>query len=278
MTQTFTHTGWIIYPRYVARHGDNAFGWLADEAAAVGIDLHVLFAEELTVGYGHGTAPAFWHRGEAVTRLPDFAIVRTYDTVLSRALERAGVPLINSSASMELCKNKMLTHELLAAAGIPTPQTLYAPEGEYDYRHVAGVLGSERFVVKRIDGAKGEDVFLIDNEEGMRQAVAQCKGHCLCQQFIACIVIPNVNPSCMNLLRSHVLYFCQLFGSSSGYTYSPSLLYQANGCFISDSGSGADDDGTFVLHLFHVASYCMFVLTSYKKSSQAGVRMSLFCG
>ena len=77
MTQTFTHTGWIIYPRYVARHGDNAFGWLADEAAAVGIDLHVLFAEELTVGYGHGTVPAFWHRGEAVTRLPDFAIVRT---------------------------------------------------------------------------------------------------------------------------------------------------------------------------------------------------------
>lgn len=185
MTPTLTHTGWIIYPRYVARHSDNAFGWLTDEAAACGIDLRVLFAEELTVGYGHGTAPTFWHRGEAVMQLPDFAIVRTYDTVLSRALERAGVPLINSSASMELCKNKMLTHELLAAAGIPTPLTLYAPEGEYDYRHVAGVLGAGRFVVKRIDGAKGEDVFLIDNEEAMRQAVAQCKGHCLCQQFIA---------------------------------------------------------------------------------------------
>ena len=162
MTPALSYTGWIIYPRYVARHSDNAFGWLTDEAAACGIDLHVLFAEELTVGYGHG-APSFWHRGTAVTRLPDFAIVRTYDTVLSRALERAGVPLINSSASMELCKNKMLTHELLAAAGIPTPLTLYAPEGEYDYDHVAGVLGSERFVVKRIDGAKGEDVFLIDD-------------------------------------------------------------------------------------------------------------------
>lgn len=185
MTPTLTHTGWIIYPRYVARHSDNAFGWLTDEAAACGIDLRVLFTEELTVGYGHGTAPTFWHRGEAVMQLPDFAIVRTYDTVLSRALERASVPLINSSASMELCKNKMLTHELLAAAGIPTPLTLYVPEGEYDYRHVAGVLGAGRFVVKRIDGAKGEDVFLIDNEEAMRQAVAQCKGHCLCQQFIA---------------------------------------------------------------------------------------------
>ena len=176
-------TGWIIYPRYTAGHSDNAFGWLTQEAAAAGMRLEVLFIEDLTVLYG--AHHALLHRGGTVERMPSFVIMRTYDTVLSRYFERLGIPVVNTAAAMEVCKNKMLTHEVLAAAGIPTPTTLYVEGGGYDYETAASLLGGGRFVVKRIDGAKGEDVYLVNDETAMRTAVERCGGRCVCQEFIA---------------------------------------------------------------------------------------------
>ena len=153
-------TGWIIYPRYTADRSDNAFGWLVGEAAAAGMRLEVLFVEELSVVYG--TRCGIFHKGREVVQMPEFVIMRTYDTVLSRYFERLGVRVINTAAAMELCKNKMLTHEVLVAAGLPTPATVYAEGAEYAYPELAERFGSARFIVKRTDGAKGEDVYLVN--------------------------------------------------------------------------------------------------------------------
>lgn len=178
-----TATGWMIYPRYTADRSDNAFEWLVREAAAAGLHLRVLFAEELSVLYGPHTG--LFHRGHPVGRMPDFVVMRTYDTVLSRWFERLGIPVVNTSASMEICKDKMLTHEVLAGAGVPTPATVYAEGAEYDYAELAALFGSGRFIVKRTDGAKGEDVYLVHGGEELAAAVRQCRGRCICQEFIA---------------------------------------------------------------------------------------------
>lgn len=175
--------GWILYPRYVAGHSDNAFGWLIEEAAACNIDLKVLFTEELLIGY-RATGSYLMHKGVVVEERPDFVLIRTYDSVISRFFEQTGIPVINSTTSMELCKNKMLTHELLCGAGIPTPSTVYMEGGEYDYQTLVSRFGNERFIIKRIDGAKGEDVFLIRNDAEMHQAIGACDGKCICQEFI----------------------------------------------------------------------------------------------
>ena len=176
-------TGWIIYPRYTADRSDNAFGWLVGEAAAAGMRLEVLFVEELSVVYG--TRCGIFHKGREVVQMPEFVIMRTYDTVLSRYFERLGVRVINTAAAMELCKNKMLTHEVLVAAGLPTPTTVYAEGAEYAYPELAERFGSARFIVKRTDGAKGEDVYLVNGAREMASAVEQCGRHCICQEFIA---------------------------------------------------------------------------------------------
>lgn len=176
-------TGWIIYPRYTADRSDNAFGWLVGEAAAAGMRLEVLFVEELSVVYG--TRCGIFHKGREVVQMPEFVIMRTYDTVLSRYFERLGVRVINTAAAMELCKNKMLTHEVLVAAGLPTPATVYAEGAEYAYPELAERFGSARFIVKRTDGAKGEDVYLVNGAKEMASAVEQCGRHCICQEFIA---------------------------------------------------------------------------------------------
>lgn len=176
--------GWIIYPRYVATHKDNAFGWLTDEAASSGIKLDIIFSEDLTVCYGDETRH-IKHKGYRIDTLPDFVLLRTYDSVISRFFESSGIFVINSTESMELSKNKMLTHERLSAAGLPTPLTVYCDGAHYDYQELCLMFDSNCFIVKRIDGAKGEDVYLINNEEEMKSAVEKCKNRCICQKFIS---------------------------------------------------------------------------------------------
>lgn len=144
-------TGWIIYPRYTADRSDNAFGWLVGEAAAAGMRLEVLFVEELSVVYG--TRCGIFHKGREVVQMPEFVIMRTYDTVLSRYFERLGVRVINTAAAMELCKNKMLTHEVLVAAGLPNSLPRSMPRGpNMPIRNWPNASGSARFIVKRTDG------------------------------------------------------------------------------------------------------------------------------
>ena len=175
--------GWIIYPEYVARKSDNAFGWLCDEAAACGIELRIVIIETLNIGYGNGSH--LYCNGREVLEMPDFVIIRTYDSVVTRFFERRGIQVINSSRSMELCKNKMLTHEILTANGIPTPHTIYSPQGCYDYEMLCGEFGAREFITKRTDGAKGEDVYLVGSAEELEHAIRACAGNCICQQFIS---------------------------------------------------------------------------------------------
>lgn len=175
-------TGWIIYPRYVAAHPDNAFGWMAEEASSAGIGLKVLFFEDLALGYGDGKYDLFLN-GEKVGDYPDFVITRGYEWAVSRHFELMGIPVINSTASMALCKDKLLAHQMFVKAGIPTPLTIQTP-GIYDYDHLSAAFGSGRFIVKRRDGAKGEDVFLVEDQWQLAEAVAECSGNVICQRFV----------------------------------------------------------------------------------------------
>lgn len=175
--------GWIIYPQQVARHSDNAFDWLSAEAEATGLCLEILFIEDITIGYS-STGAFLLHRGERTVDMPAFVVMRTYDSVVSGFFESSGIPVINSTLSMERCKNKMLTHELLSHSGIPTPLTIYNESGIYDYETACALFSSHRFIVKRIDGAKGENVYLAGSDAEMSAAIEMCAGKCICQKFV----------------------------------------------------------------------------------------------
>ncbi len=175
--------GWIIYPRYVGERSDNAFGWLTETAGEYGIELSVMFSEDLTPVYGDGRY-SLWYKDGEVACYPDFVVMRDYQWVLSRHFELRGIPVINNSLAMMLCRNKMLTHQLLSDAGIPTPTTVFNHAGEYEYAKLCPLFGSRRFIVKRIDGAKGEGVFLVGNAEELHAASAECGAEHICQRFV----------------------------------------------------------------------------------------------
>jgi RimK family alpha-L-glutamate ligase len=176
-------TGWLIYPRYTSLLIDNAYGWLQLEARKKGLDVRILFVEEFSLRYGEDRSTLLYEDA-VVEEYPAFVVMRCYDHLLSRHFELRGVPVVNSSRSMLLCKDKMLTHQLLACAGIPSPLTVCNGAGIYDYKDLCAVLGSERFIVKRTDGSKGEDVYLVSDPAQLKVAVDRCGGHPVCQRFI----------------------------------------------------------------------------------------------
>ena len=147
--------GWAIYP---IDKGNNAFEWMKDSAKNNGIILHILFAKDISVLVTNAEIKIL-HKGEECA-LPHFVLMRHYDINLSSALEMLGVRVINTTSSMELSRNKMMTHLVLRNNGINTPLTI---SGDIDYQLCISKVGLP-FILKAIQGSKGEEVFLIDNE------------------------------------------------------------------------------------------------------------------
>ncbi len=182
-------TGFLIYPTTTPR-GNNAFDWWKSAAARYGIELQVYFYEHDGVSEELKTLP-----------LPDFVILRGYNTELSRWYESQGIRTINPTEAMLLCRDKLSTAKVLAQAGLPTPKTwsideIYAKiqdkagltdireenhSAEYivnihhEYAAICRTLGSSKFILKLNFGSKGENVFLVTSSDDYKQALDACK-------------------------------------------------------------------------------------------------------
>lgn len=172
--------GVFVYPRYTATRKDNAFGWLKEEAALCGLSLEICFEEDCRIEYGtEGSSISF-----AGMPMDDvsFVVMRTYNDRISMYYEqKPGVFVINESHPMRVCRDKLLTHQVLTAAGLPTPYTMYAPYAGYE--EVSMTLG-EIFLVKQINGSKGENIFMINDLQSFDEAVGKIRPDCIFQQFI----------------------------------------------------------------------------------------------
>ena len=173
--------GLILFPNSCAAEGPDAFGWWIAEAAALGIELRQAFFEDITAEYGPYTALRLG--GERLAR-PDFVIMRGYCAEISVAFETAGVPVFNRWAAMEASRNKVITHNLLAAAEIPTPRTFWRAVAP-TYPEACALLGSTVFVAKRPDSSRGKDVHLVHNADEYNAAAAACGGDMLLQEYIS---------------------------------------------------------------------------------------------
>lgn len=174
--------GIFVYPRYTATRQDNAFSWLKEEASLCGLSLEICFEEDCRIEYGpDGASISF-----AGVPMDDvsFVVMRTYNDRVSMYYEQKdGVFVINESHPMRVCRDKLLTHQVLNAAGLPTPYTMYAPYAGYD--EVAEAMGEGRFLVKQINGSKGENIFMVSSGEEFEAAVGKLRPDCIFQKFIS---------------------------------------------------------------------------------------------
>lgn len=195
---------WILYPSTTPR-AHNAFSWFVNAAERMGVELQVHFFEELSLEKMTSMERLFCKDGQYYDL--DFVIMRGYDFDLSLFFEARGIPVFNSSLSMALSRNKMATQRVLEAASLPVPETAFggrivlpqavldaAPFGirsvlgsskdmsettyvamNYrDYDKMADIFGARCYIVKQVCGSKGENVYLVDSQSSLDEALGEC--------------------------------------------------------------------------------------------------------
>lgn len=173
--------GWAIYPSH-QKSVSNAFEWMIESAAKNGISLTLRFADRISITIGDKLTKILYDGEECA--LPHFVLMRHYDHNLSTIFENMGIRVFNTTSSMMLSQNKLLTHLALQKCNIKTIFTLY---GVSDYDECVNKLGLP-FVMKAIIGSKGEDVHLIENEssfENKKEDITLYGGAIIAQRYIS---------------------------------------------------------------------------------------------
>ena len=116
------------------------------------------------------------------------------DTRLAHAMEAVGARLFNPARAVELCDDKLKTHEVLARAGLPMPRTLAAPMTYVRtdtpgcavfWQQAAEQLGFP-MVVKECFGSLGGQVYLARDAATLRRLTADMGAKAfLVQEFVA---------------------------------------------------------------------------------------------
>ncbi len=180
--------------------------------------------------------------GRVITSMQglDYAVFLDKDKYLSRILDKAGVRMFNSTAAIEVCDDKMLTHLALSGSGIKMPVTVPAPlcynqSAEVpveEAEKVIKILGLP-VVVKSSFGSLGREVFLARDKEELLQIMGalKCKAY-IFQQYIPSsagkdvriIVIGGKAFSAM-LRKSDCDFRSNVDIGGAGYQYTPSASF-----------------------------------------------------
>ncbi len=152
------YKGWIIYSSTTPRD-NNAFGWFVEAAKKYSIDLELKFEDELNI---------------PCSEVPDFALLRTYNSPLSSYLESQKVRVFNSTVSMELSRDKYASYLALKAAGVASPKSRRLSARNRDFQSLIEDFGQKPFILKQTQGSKGENVYLIQSEKDFTDAISEC--------------------------------------------------------------------------------------------------------
>ncbi len=162
--------GWILYSKNKSELDelDNGVNRLLQAAEAKGITLEVFKPEEFELVVSRNDKKSIFINNKE-TALPDFIIPRIgsqtsyFGLAVIRQIERLGVYSCNSSQTIEIVKDKLQMHQLLAHHNLPTPKTMLL-KFPIDSNLVKQQIGFP-LVVKNITGTEGKGIYLIHSEE-----------------------------------------------------------------------------------------------------------------
>lgn len=187
--------GWVLYTKHQDKLSENDYGvnHLLAAAQDKGIELSVYSPEQFELVVTRDNRKSILVDGKA-TALPDFIIPRmgsktTYFALaIIRQLERLNVYACNSSSTIEIVKDKLQMHQLLAHSNLPTPKTMLVkfPIAIDIVKHEIGFP----VIIKNVTGAEGQGIYLCDNEEKFTDLMELIYSHnktanIILQEFIA---------------------------------------------------------------------------------------------
>jgi ribosomal protein S6--L-glutamate ligase len=154
----------IITVRDSAYHPNRRLLEAAREAGCQGVLIHPYRIWPTTMDGRLGLI------GEPADRLPQVVLPRQGaeigDTCLAliHHFQRMGIPLVNDLAAVTTTRNKFLTQQVLTAAGLPCPATVFVNEAP-GFAPAVARLGGYPVVAKPVNARQGEGVLLVKDAE-----------------------------------------------------------------------------------------------------------------
>lgn len=142
-----------------------------------------------TIVHPEMIAPSISEQGEieikmlarAVSELPDLVIPRIgssapmHAIVTARHFEYLGLPMLNSTAALELSRDKFRTAQMLSQHSIQVPSsmlfTFESTASLADIQPLIDKCGAPPWVIKSSLGYKGEEVVLVESPQQLLDAV-----------------------------------------------------------------------------------------------------------
>lgn len=157
--------GWLIYSEADAKRNQSFIDWFIEEGKQQNINIQFVLREELTISIVNNKQRIL--RGDKNIPLPDFAIVRTIEPVLSHFLKATHVKVFNSPTIAEVANNKSLTHMEVNKLGIPMVDTIMVKK-----ETLSGTPPTNYpFVIKEATGRSGAQVHLIETKQDWAQCL-----------------------------------------------------------------------------------------------------------
>jgi [lysine-biosynthesis-protein LysW]---L-2-aminoadipate ligase len=135
-----------------------------------GIDVAPIFDRELVLDLSAPDAPS---SGLAFDVVLDRCVAHSRSGYTLRALQRWGVPTLNSAEAVRLCDDKAENSLVLEAAGIPTPRTLIAFDIDSAIK-ACEILGYPA-VLKPVTGSWGRLLARVNGPDQARSILEQKK-------------------------------------------------------------------------------------------------------
>lgn len=162
--------GWILYSKRQSQltESDNGVNRLLQAAAAKDIQLEVFCPEQFELAVTRDDRNSILIDNNPVP-LPDFIIPRLgantsyFAFAIIRQLEYLGVYSCNSSQSIDIVKDKLRMHQILAQSNFPTPRTMLV-KFPIDINVVKAEIGFP-LIIKNITGTEGAGIYLCETED-----------------------------------------------------------------------------------------------------------------
>lgn len=187
--------GWILYrkKRHQITENDHGVYRLLNAAKLKGIELEVYSPDEFELIVTRDDRKSILVNSQP-TPLPDFLIPRMgsnttyFGLAVIRQLEKLGVYSCNSSHTVEMVKDKLHMHQLLAQSNLPTPQTMLV-KFPVNIAVVKREIGFP-IIVKNITGTEGNGIYLCENSEKFTDLMEliysnNSKANIILQEFVA---------------------------------------------------------------------------------------------
>ena len=136
-----------------------------------GAELTLMLTKNLLLGYDQdGIFAAHQSENIIMSKLIkyDFIINRSRDSFISKQFELMGTRSFNNSEVIDICNDKLKTHQLINSKGIPSVNSLFMNKNSLN---TSGHKLSFPLIVKNPSGHGGTEVFMAENNDQLIEIV-----------------------------------------------------------------------------------------------------------